>query len=530
VWSALRRGWPTIVAGLVLGAVIALLVSVLVGPRYSTHMQFFVSTTDSASTSDAFQGGQFAQQRVASYTELLSGEELATRVVDALDLDVTPGRVAGDVVGTTVTGTVLIDVTVTDPSQQVAEQIAGAVADEFPALVAELEASGVDEAPVTVALTDRPGAASAPSMALRNTLFGAILGLLLGAVAAVARALLDRTVRDKERAEALTGAPVTGIVFRDHELDRTHTIERMAPRTAEQYRQLATSLQYLDVDNPPKVIMVASSVPAEGKTTTVINLAMALADSGVRVTVVEADLRRPKVTEYLGLVSGVGLTNVLAGNADLDDVLQAVGDGCLRVLAAGPTPPNPGRLLGSAQMSVLLDKLRSDNDYVLVDAAPLLLVADSRGLAAHVDGVLLSVRHGKTTGDQLAEAAAALDAVGARTLGVVLNMVPLSGDLAQAHAYGVDYGYTSAAVPQPAAQDEPVAHPDPDVQSEPDTAPAPGSSEPEVESAAEADDAAEHETGHEPDGDADGEVAHAEAADDVADDAAQPASMTGRQV
>ena len=97
-------------------------------------------------------------------------------------------------------------------------------------------------------------------------------------------------------------------------------------------------------------------------------------------------------------------------------------------------------------MAALLEELRADNDYVLVDAAPLLPVADSRSLATHVDGVLLSVRHGSTTADQLAEAAASLDAVGARTLGVVLNMVPLTGELAEAHAYGADYGYATEPV------------------------------------------------------------------------------------
>ena len=446
VWSALRRGWRIIVAGLLVGAVVAFLVSTLMGARYSTHMQFFVSATDSASTSDAYQGGQFAQQRVASYTELLSGEELGARVASKVGGGVTSGQVASDVSGSTVTGTVLIDVTVTDASSTTAEQIAGAVAEEFPALVAQLEQAGSESAPVAVALTDRPGDAVAPSMVPRTTLFGGVLGLLLGAVVAVVRALLDRTVRDKERAEQVTGAPVTGIVFRDDELDREHTIGRANPRTQEQYRQLATSLQYLDVDNPPTVIMVGSSVPAEGKTTAVINLALALVDAGERVTVVEADLRRPKVTEYLGLVGGVGLTNVLAGNAGLADVVQPVGDGALRVLPAGPTPPNPGRLLGSAQMAALLEELRADNDYVLIDAAPLLPVADSRSLATHVDGVLLSVRHGSTTADQLAEAAASLDAVGARTLGVVLNMVPLTGELAEAHAYGAGYGYAAPPV------------------------------------------------------------------------------------
>jgi capsular exopolysaccharide synthesis family protein len=191
----------------------------------------------------------------------------------------------------------------------------------------------------------------------------------------------------------------------------------------------------------------------------VVNLAIALADAGQRVTIVEADLRRPKVVEYLELVSGAGVTNVLAGSADLEDVVQVVGGGDLRVIAAGPTPPNPSRLLGSSQMAALLDKLRSDNDYVLVDAAPLLPVADSRGLAAHVDGVLLSVRHGVTSKDQLGEAAGALDGVGATTLGVVLNLVPLRGDLADAHAYGLEYGYAAGreleAAPAPEARKRP---------------------------------------------------------------------------
>jgi capsular exopolysaccharide synthesis family protein len=280
-------------------------------------------------------------------------------------------------------------------------------------------------------------------MAVRNVVLGALLGLLCGAGLAVARVLLDRSVTETGDAEQLTGAPAIGLVFRDDSLNDQHTIERVGSRTAEQYRQLATSLQYLNVDAPPKVIMVSSAVPAEGKTTMAINLAIALAEAGHRVTIVEADLRRPKVVEYLGLVSGAGVTNLLAGSADLGDVVQVIGEAGLRVIAAGPTPPNPGRLLGSSQMAVLLDQLRRDYDYVLVDAAPILPVADSRGLAAHVDGVLLSVRHGSTTKDQLSETAAALDGVGATTLGVVLNMVPLQGDLAAAHAYGLDYGYAA---------------------------------------------------------------------------------------
>ncbi|SFE18455.1 polysaccharide biosynthesis tyrosine autokinase [Blastococcus tunisiensis] len=450
VWSALRQGWKYSVAGLVLGALLGFGVGFVVGPSYSTSMQFFVSTTESASTSEAFQGSQLAQQRVASYADLLTGKELGERVARRLDSDMAPEELASKVSASTVTGTILIDVTVSDSTPDRAEEIAEAIGIEFPELVADLEnPTGDAQSPVYVAQTDKPGAAFSPSppLTVRNALFGGVLGLLAGAALAITRVLLDRSVTNQEDVEELTGAPVIGVVFRDDALDERHTFEQVESRTAEHYRQLRTNLQFLSVDDPPEVIMVSSSVPAEGKTTMAINLAMALADAGRRVTVVEADLRRPKVTEYLQLVSGVGLTNLLAGTADLDDVAQQVGDRDLYVIAAGPTPPNPSELLGSSSMATLLEKLRSENDYVIVDAAPLLPVADSWGLAAHTDGVLLSVRHGSTRMEQLAEAGVAIARVGAKLLGVVLNMVPLKGELAAAHAQGYDYGYAADRLP-----------------------------------------------------------------------------------
>jgi capsular exopolysaccharide synthesis family protein len=234
---------------------------------------------------------------------------------------------------------------------------------------------------------------------------------------------------------------VIGTVLRDGGLEKQHVIVRSGDnRTAEDYRQLRTNLQFLNVDAPPKVIMVSSAVPAEGKTTVVVNLGLALAESGRRVVIVEEDLRRPKVIRYLGMVGGVGLTNVLAGAAELDEVTQSYGSIDLAVIAAGPTPPNPGELLSSSQMSSLIEKLRGAYDFVLVDAPPLLPVADSSGLAVIMDGVLLSVRHGSTTKEQLRQAAMTLERVGAKTLGVILNIVPPKAGLASAYGYAYSYG------------------------------------------------------------------------------------------
>jgi capsular exopolysaccharide synthesis family protein len=232
------------------------------------------------------------------------------------------------------------------------------------------------------------------------------------------------------------------VVLRDEALKQGHCIEpNSSSRSAEAYRHLQTNLQFLDVDSPPRVLMVSSAVPAEGKTTVAVNLALALADAGQRVVVIEADLRRPRVTAYLGLVGGVGLTNVLTGRAQVEEVEQAYEDGDLVVIGAGPTAPNPAQLLASGTMAALLAKLRASYDYVILDAPPLLPVADATGLAVLADGVLLSVRHGSTTKDQLRQARATLERVGARIVGTVLNLVPPRDEVSG--TYGYDHDYTN---------------------------------------------------------------------------------------
>lgn len=446
-WAALRAAWWLPLVGLVVGAGAALLASLLQTPLYTSSTQLFVSTRDGTSTSDVFQGSQFSQQRVASYAQLLTGEELASRVIERLNLSMSPAQVSNEIAAIALADTVLINVTVTDPSPQRARDIAEAAGEEFTAFATELETTDPGgSSTVKVTVTQRPqvsGAASSPKTT-RNAALGALIGLLGGVGLAIARARMDRTVKEADDATAVTGAPVIGLVLRDSGLERRHVVDRVgSSRSLEDYRQLRNNLQFLNVDQPPKVIMISSALPSEGKTTVAINLALALAEAGRRVTVIEADLRRPKVTRYLGLVGGAGLTNVLTASADISDVLQtrrADGGVEVTVLAAGPLPPNPGELLASSHMQSLLDKLRGENDYVLVDAPPLLPVADASGLAVHMDGTLLSVRYGNTRKDQLAQAAATLERVGAKTLGVILNIVPPKAQMAAAYGYGYTYG------------------------------------------------------------------------------------------
>lgn len=443
VFAALRAAWWLSLIGLVLGTSAGLALSLGQTPMYTSTLQFFVSTTEAGTSSEAFQGSQFSQQRVTSYAAIIEGRQLADRVKNRLGLDVETSDLRRRISTAVAPDTVLVDVSVIDSSPERAQAIAETLGEEFISRVEELEPprQGVPSL-VRVEISEDPEVPSAPStpQTTRNVALGGLVGLSVGAGLAILRVRLDRSVRSAEVASDLVAAPVIGTVLRDPTLEKRHTIDRAAAsRTAEDYRQLRNNLQFLDVDKPPKVIMISSALPAEGKTTAVVNLALALVDAGRSVTIVEADLRRPKVTRYLGLVGGVGLTNLLAGAAELAEVVQVYGSGNMRVIAAGPTPPNPGEILASSQMGQLLDKLRAENDFVLVDAPPLLPVADSSGLAVHTDGVLLSVRYGATTRDQLQQAAATLERVGARTLGVILNIVPPKADLATAYGYG--YGY-----------------------------------------------------------------------------------------
>ena len=446
---ALRWGWWMPTLGLLLGGLAAVGITLTTTPVYTSHTQLFVSTTDSSSTAEAFQGNQFAEKRIASYAELLTSQELAARVVAELDLDLTPGELAARIDAAPVSGTVVLDVSVTDPSPEEAQRTARTVADEFIAAVEELETpAGSLTSPVRVTVfgaADLPRSPSAPQPVL-DIAVGLLIGLGLGAATAVLRARLDRSVKDPDEVADLAGAPVIGVVLRDGDLQAQHRVDlQSSSRSAEAYRHLQTNLQFLDVDTPPRVLMVSSAMPSEGKTTVAVNLALALADAGQRVALIEADLRRPRVTSYLGLVNGVGLTNVLTGRVRAEEVAQPYGeDGDLVVIGAGPSAPNPAQLLASGAMGALLAELRGRHDYVILDAPPLLPVADATGLAVLADGVLLSVRHGSTTREQLQRTRATLERVGARTVGTVLNIVPARDDVSAA------YGYSSEYTAQPA--------------------------------------------------------------------------------
>jgi capsular exopolysaccharide synthesis family protein len=421
---------------------------------YTSTTQFFVSTADSANSSQLAQGGTFTQQRVKSYSQLLKAPKLLDPVIAKAGVDDTPGALAAKITATTPPDTVLIDVTVTDPSPTKARDIAQAIAEVFPTVVSDLEkVSPTADSPVKVTLLREPTESEAPvsPRPARNLALGLFLGLLLGFGAAVLKQLLDTKLRSKDDVEGMTDAVVLGGIPFDADAEKHPLIVQADPLAgrAEAFRSLRTNLQFVDATNHPRVIVITSSIAGEGKTTTAANLALAMAESGASVCVVEGDLRRPRLLTYLGLVGSVGLTDVLIGRHDLDDVLQPFGAHSLTVLGAGAIPPNPSELLGSSGMRAVLDELRRRFDYVLIDGAPVLPVTDSTVLTRLADGAIIVAGAGIVTKDQFGHALETFETVSGTVLGIVLNRIPRE---ARGGYYDYRYEYRPDGAAKPAAR------------------------------------------------------------------------------
>lgn len=424
-----RRRWRMVLAALLVGVGLALTVTLTTPASYRAQAEVFVTLRDSTvSNATAYQGNLFSQDRVKSYAQIVDSPVVTGPVVRSLQLNLSPAQLGARVTATVPTGTVLIDIAVTDGSPARARDLTDAVAAQFGRVVSGLETAPGQPSRVSITVI-RPAALPTRPIAPRPSLnlgLGLLGGLVIGAAAAVLREVLDTTVKTSEDLSTLTGSAALGEIDFDADTPAQPLVPPHDHRSKrlEAFRVLRTNLRYLDVDNPPRAVVFTSSVVAEGKSTTVCNLGITLAAAGVRVVLLEGDLRRPRIADYMGLEGSVGLTDVLVGRSHLDQVLQPWGDVPLSVLPSGQIPPNPSELLGSAQMGALLAELRSRADLVLVDAPPLLPVTDAAVLASACDGAVLVVRYGRATREQVGRSLAALRNVDARLLGTVLSMVP----------------------------------------------------------------------------------------------------------
>lgn len=427
--SVLRARWTAIVGATLIGGVLALALSLLTPPTYEAKIQFYVTVAGGDNpAAAAYQGSLGAQQRVQSYAALIESTDIAREVISTSGVELTPHEVAARTTATADSNTVLLDIAVTDSDPQRALEIAQGFGEVLPGVINRLETpegGGPALAKLTVVNPPTLPTSSVEPRTAQNVVIGVALGLLVGVGIALLVNALDRRVKSAEQLEAIAEKPVVGkIPFRTKE-DSEQGSEHIVPfreghsPAAESFRRLRTNLQFLNVDNPPRVIVLTSSVAMEGKSETAVNMSLALAEAGNRVLLIEADLRRPLVVNYMSMPDKVGLTNILSGQADILDVVQETRHEGVDLLACGPLPPNPSELLASDTARNLIQGLRQAYDYVIIDSPPLLPVTDGALLARITDGALLVVRSDRTTTDQVMQAVDNLEKADATLLGLV---------------------------------------------------------------------------------------------------------------
>lgn len=424
--GVLRTRWRMIAACVVLAVLAAVAATALTTPVYTAQARVYLSTA--GKTSDGEGGGTFVLTNadLDTYVSILDTPAVLNPIREELGLPKGhPVNVTAEVAGST--SILRITARASDPKEAAAvanetgPQL-GKVAGEFSTLLA---ASGQKVVSTPIAPATTPSSPTSPDP-VRNIGLAVLVGLALGLGLALLRHALDTKVRTEADIKALSDNPMLGgLPMEKTSSGRGLLSVETDPhgRHAEAIRRLRTNLMFVDVTTGKHSFVVTSAMPGEGKTTTAANLGLALADAGTRTLLVDADLRNPSVAKTMGLEGGVGLTTILLGAADPQDVIQRWGSTDLYVLPAGQIPPNPSELLGSKPMQSLMAQLLNDYDFVLIDSPPVIPVIDAVIVERLTGGLLMVVGADRTKKKDLANALKQLQTVGANVSGFARNFV-----------------------------------------------------------------------------------------------------------
>ena len=411
-------------------------------PKYESTATLFVATQTGTTTAEAYQNDLFSQQRTLSYAALATSEQVAVRAVDQLKADITPDELRRKISANAVVKTVMLDITVSDSSPAEAQAYAAAVADQVVGLVAELETSRRGGTPSAAAvIVDDANFPTKPAglSLLKRIALGAAGGLVIGLLAALLAGVSDKRLRGRENIESATGSLVKGSLPKDPLRPKANVVDLDNNSLyAERIRELRTNLRFTalpDNSGPPRCIAVTSPGAGDGRTTTAIDLAAALAESGRSVLLVDGDLRQSTLAGRLSSDDTVrettalhGLSTVLIGEDDLRDVIKdiRVGGHVISLLAAGPPAPRPGELWATDRAAKVLEHLSRTFDYVIIDTPPLDTYTDGAVVGALADGAILLARIGGTTARALRRAVETLTAANVTLLGTVVTFEPVS--------------------------------------------------------------------------------------------------------
>lgn len=408
---------------------------------YQASALGFVSGAAGTNT-DPATGTQGEYSKAQFYLPLFQTRTVGQAIVDRLGTGGNPDAVAGSLTATLDPNAPIITVTATAGTAQEASDIANASIEAVAAEADSLEpGSGAQLRAYQVA--QQPGAPIGPDRT-RYGAAGAAVGLVIALGLAWLRNRNDSRIRTADDIRTALAVPSLGVLPDAKDFARPKKGPLPEPRSfhaREALRKIRTNLRYVDVDEPPRSIVVTSTAPGEGKSTVAANLARVMSRAGQRTLLIDADLRRPVEARQFGIDGSVGLSQLLAGGVDLADVIIEDPASRVRILPAGEIPPNPSELLGSRRMHELVAAL-SEEYFVIIDAPPVLAVTDAQLLARHTDGAILVAVPGRTRSEGATRAVEAIRGVGGKVFGVVMNRAP-QGRLTRM-AYGdAEYGYSA---------------------------------------------------------------------------------------
>lgn len=463
--GAFRRYWFAILLMIVLGVGAGFGWAKLQTPVFEADASGYITVSDSVDDS-LFAPGQddsLAKTKVATYLDMATWRSVAEHAAGELGLSASPEALVQRIVVENPEGTAILKITASGDSPTSARDLASAWVTALAAEIDRVEGTGQPgSADMTIVLGESASLPTAPSFP--DTTMAMIVGLLIGLGGGIAfallRAIADRRLRSADDVEQRLSIPVAGTLpdiaalgagkrlYRPDDAVTGAKAQRADFAVRESLRMLRTNLQFMNVDDPPRTIVVTSAMPGEGKSTIAANLAGTLAANGAHVILIDGDLRRPTVADTTGVNGDIGVTDVLAGRLHITEALRRVnGIPNLLVLPAGTLPPNPSELLGSERMHALLGDL-AKHAIVIIDAPPLLSVTDGAVLTRQADGALLVVSAGRTGYDVVDKAIDVLEKIHGHVLGIVLNRVPISGG-----NYGGVYAYEAAGeIGDPAGQ------------------------------------------------------------------------------
>ena len=416
-----RRWWWLLVAGVIVGAGGAYGVSQAMTPIYRASATLLVNQTQTPGVI-AYNDVLASERLTKTYGELITKDPVLETVIDDLGLQMSGAELRGMIDVKVVPDTQLLRLSFEDAAPGLASELANAVSAAF---IASNNEDGLTR-PGTVTIVE-PAATPASPVRPRtefNALLGGLAGLFLVCVCILIYEYLDDTIKTPDDVEEVTGTATLGGVTRFPKASsiRDTLVVASGARSpaAEAYRVLRTNLQFGALD--AQTLLITSASPREGKSTTTANLAAAIAQTGQRVIVVDADLRSPSQHHIFGLTNGVGLTSALLSPApEVTRFLQPTQLEGLSVLTSGPLPPNPSELLGSWRMEAVIAALKQAADIILFDSPPVLAVADASILAGRSDVTVVVVDAGRTRAQALRRTTQTLQRTGTRSVGAVLN-------------------------------------------------------------------------------------------------------------